>query len=759
MRILVNYDPKEQNFLSVLQFFLRQKKLEAIATNATLSIGELIAKAQVAKCQAIFCCNESTLQNLVPNDKATLDNYRGSVLKFSIPCLIGNSLAHTQTIEYGSWLLSRDLDKLFRLGEKVPPFEFSVLQTTELQEEAYTFLSNSVLIAYDIETKTIDTPEDSIEVSDTIITCCSWAGLGKDGSIKTFVLPLVDFLEDHWKTDYSYKAALLLMRRINALDIPKVMHNGMYDALHSIIYRAEPNNWTLDTMAMAWCEFTSLPKTLDFVASLTLLDYIQWKDEAAASSKSKDIARYWAYNAKDSFTTLRICMFYLNNLPAYAKKNYSIQFKFVYPFLYCAFEGILINNNTRLALKAQAEAKQVKALQSLRTCLADPLFNPSSPKQVKNYIYDVFGAVSPGIGTKLDSATGKKVKVVQGTSEKNLLTVGEQHPLLLRLTTAIIEYREAQKAIGTYFTFLQKNSRLLYSIDPFGTETGRASARSSSLWCGTQIQNVPKYAKGMLVADEGFTLIEIDNKQSEGFCTAFLSGDEQMIASLSDRTKDFYTTLGTLFFGIPYEQVTKEFRNKVLKRINHGASYRMGAATFVSNVDKKDLIFGAATLGIKITMAKIPKAGEMTLKEFAQLCLDKFHAPFPKVKEWYADIKLRIVTTGRLVSPLGFTRIFFNSDKLTYTQQTAAIAHEPQNLSVSILNIGLWRIWGLVKESNGDFRLKAQIHDSVLAQFRTSKPELAEEMNNRLQNPVKIGKRTLLIPTDAKTGQTWKEEN
>lgn len=759
MRILVNYDQKEHNYLPVLQFFLRQKSLEAIATNSILSIGELISKAQLAKCHAIFCCNEGTLRNLVPNDKATLDSYRGSVLKFSIPCLIANSLAQTQTVEYGSWLLNRDLDKLFRLKEEVPAFELEILETIEQQQSAFDFLENSVLIAYDIETKTIDTPEDSIEVLDTFITCCSWAGLHKDGTIKTFVLPLVDFMEDHWATDDSYARALRLMRRINSLEVPKVMHNGMYDAFHSIIYQAEPLNWTLDTMAMAWSEFSSLPKDLSFVASITIPDYIQWKDEAEAASKSQDIHRYWAYNGKDSFLTLRICMFYLTNLPAYAKKNYSIQFKFVYPFLYCAFEGILINNVKRIELKAEAEAKQLKALASLRTSLADPNFNPGSPKQVKHYIYDIFGAASPGIGTKVDSTTGKKVKVEQGTSEKNLVAVGEQHPLLMRLTSEIISYREAQKAIGTYFTFLQKNSRLLYSIDPFGTETGRASARSSSLWCGTQVQNIPSYAKGMLVADEGFTLIEIDNKQSEGFCTAFLSGDEQMIAALSDRTKDFYTTLGTLFFGIPYEKVTKEFRNKVLKRINHGASYRMGAATFVSNVDKKDLIFGAETLGIKITMAKIPKENELSLKGFAQLCLDKFHAPFPRVKEWYADIKIRITTTGKLTSPLGFTRFFFNNDKLTYTQHTEAIAHEPQNLSVSILNIGLWKIWNLVKTSNGDFRLKAQVHDSILAQFRTTKPELATEMNSLLQNPVKIGKRTLLIPTDIKTGLAWKEED
>lgn len=757
MKVLVNYDSKESAYLPVLQYHLKNKNIQAIASSATLSLGELIAKAQTAGCEAIFCCNEATLFNLVTGKKPTLDDYRGSVLRFSVPCVIGNSLKHTVTLNYGNWLLCKDLDRLFTASVKPSPFNFVILETWIDQQQAIDFLKHCVLISYDIETKTILESEETFQAGITIITCCAWSGLHKDGSILTFVLPLVDFLETHWPNDVQYKDAISCMQTINALDIPKVMHNGMYDAFHSIIYRAEPHNWTLDTMAMAWSEFSSLPKSLDFVASITLPDYIQWKAEAEEASKSKDIQRYWAYNAKDAFTTLRICMHYLHKLPAYAKKNYSIQFKFVYPLLYCGFEGVLIDQKQRLSLREKANKKIQEALISLRIVLNDANFNPNSPKQVKHYIYDVLGAADPKIGTMI--VAGKKVKAEKGGNEKNLTAIAEQHPILARVIEKILSYREAAKAISTYFDFMQKNGRLLYSINPFGTESGRASASSSALWCGTQIQNIPSYAKEMLIADEGYTLIEIDNKQSEGFCTAFISGDKTMIDTLSNREKDFYTTLGTLFFGIPYEQVTKEFRNKVLKRINHGASYRMGAATFVSNVAKKDLLLGAETLGIKITMDKKAKEEEMTFNDFASLCLDKFHLPFPRVKEWYEDVKLRIISTNRLVSPLGWTRYFFleRDGKLSYTAQTEAIAHEPQNLSVCILNIGLWNVWELVKKEEGALRLKAQIHDSIFAQYKDERSDLKDKMNACMQNKVVVKGRELLIPTDIKTSKIWKD--
>lgn len=88
----------------------------------------------------------------------------------------------------------------------------------------------------------------------------------------------------------------------------------------------------------------------------------------------------------------------------------------------------------------------------------------------------------------------------------------------------------------------------------------------------------------MLIADPGFELFEADNKQSEGRTTAYLAQDGALIAALEDLLRDFYKTLGTLFFSIPYEEVTTEFRNDVLKRIVHGTNYMMGAWTFIENI-------------------------------------------------------------------------------------------------------------------------------------------------------------------------------
>lgn len=756
MRILVNYSAAESNYLPILKYHIRRAGMEAISTSSNLTLGELLRKAEVSSCEAIFLANADTLINCVPGESPTLSAYRGSVLRTSIPIVVGNPLAHSHTVSHGAFLLEIDLKKCLTAKQDKMSFSFNVIHDAADMEAAYITLKAASFIAYDIETVTLNEDEETLTAGDTVISCASWTGVYSDKSMITYVLPLIDFGIDHWRTDWEYRAALQFLRSVNALTIPKAMHNGFYDSLHSIVYRAEPRNWVIDTMGMAHAQYSELPKTLDFVASIVLPDYIYWKGESSAAASSKDINRYWQYNALDTFYTARIALHYLYNMPAYARRNYAESFPFVYPALYCAFEGIKIDNEERQRLLNQYEESLTSLLKQLRVLTGDPNFNPSSPKQVAEYVYDLFGGRDVHIGKSKAGGTTKKKS--RGTDEKNLSAVGSQHPILLRITDAIIKYREDRKAVSTYFTFLQKQGRLLYSINPFGTETGRASCQASSFWCGTQVQNIPSYAKSMLVADEGFTLFEADKAQSEARCTAYLAQDLALIAALEDKEKDFYLALGFLFFNIPYEEVTKYMRNKIIKKICHGTNYVMGAQTFIDNAGVANLLTAAASLNIDVTMSKFIKEGQITLKQFAFNLLELYHVPFFRVRQWYGEIKQEVAATHMLVSPLGHTRYFFGDITKDHNMLRAAIAHQPQNLSVSILNRGYWRVWGLVKRHPKDIRLKAQIHDSVMGQVRDGIPELVSLVKNAMDESVTIHGRTLTIPTTYKFGKAWKEE-
>jgi DNA polymerase I-like protein with 3'-5' exonuclease and polymerase domains len=303
---------------------------------------------------------------------------------------------------------------------------------------------------------------------------------------------------------------------------------------------------------------------------------------------------------------------------------------------------------------------------------------------VSKYIYDVFGAFKPMIGKGAKS----------GTDEKNLEAVADQHPLLALLVDSILEYRGSVKAVSTYYNFLQKCGRLLYALNPWGAETERMACSASSWWCGAQIQNIPAYAKGQFIADEGFELAEVDEKQAEGRCVAYLSQDLDLIKAIEDTVYDFYKTLGTLFFKMKYENVSDFFRNKVLKKIVHGTNYVMGGKTFKENIGVKILHETASALGFKL----VPKPSslhkeEKTIIGFASELLELYHIAFPKVRKWYEVVKAEVSSTNTLTSPLGHVRYLFGDIKKNHAIFRSAVAHVPQNLSVSILNKGYWQIY------------------------------------------------------------------
>lgn len=109
-----------------------------------------------------------------------------------------------------------------------------------------------------------------------------------------------------------------------------------------------------------------------------------------------------------------------------------------------------------------------------------------------------------------------------------------------------------------------------------------------------------------------------------------------------------------------------------------------------------------------------------------------------------------------LVSPLGYTRKFFGDINKDHNLMRSAVAHAPQNLSVMILNKGLWKVWKRVKEGKGLIRFKAQIHDSIFLQIHDSiLEETVPLIQQDLYNPVEVHGRTLVIPVDYKYGKSW----
>ena len=697
----------------------------------------------------IICSNPDSIANLVPQGEGvSQQDWRGSVIFYSVPVLIINPLMHLYTTDTGEFILNADLDKVSTILSSAVPFKkwlysYCLCNSSTDITEARTQLLLAEMLVCDIETT-----KDN-RISDISITPITDWNIGQTYQIQ--------LLPENYATLEDWRHAWLTVAHLLKSDIPKCFHNGTFDAFQLSRYNLIVNNWLFDTEYLWYSWYAELKKSLAFISSILLPDYLYWKKSAESDPRG--------YNAKDTINTARCLIALLKTMPDWAKRNYAKVIPNAWPAIYMNFEGFKVNTEMKEAKRDEAIAESTNLRKLLQTYTGSTAFNPNSPPQVSFYLYKIFGA------KKLPRA-----KSVTGTDEKSLKALRLDHPLLARFCDAILSYRKATKAYTTYYEAKLFNARLLYSINIDGTETGRMASSKSVLYApnpkgtkkeednyGAQIQNQPGYAKAYLIADNEFLLGNIDKSQSEARCTAYLSGDQNLLNDLyrspteeeiqqydGDYASagDFYVRCTYRYFGVRINK--SDARRKITKRVNHGTSYMMQEFTFIDSVGIENMLDAKQ-------MLNRPK-GE-SLKHFATFLLSRFHEPYSGVKPWWNDIKLTIAKQGWYETPDGWRRIFFGDILKKPQIWRGAVAHVPQHFSVAGINTAMYRLfYNLQLPSNGDFRLKCQVHDSITYQAKKAKLDwytmrVLEIMD--IPQPVRPGV-VMRIPLDVETGPSWK---
>ncbi len=640
--------------------------------------------------------------------------------------LILSDPQHIFTVPYGAFLLRRYLSKIFSPESWVlfPEFTWRRLDTPENFEAFYALAQTAVFIAVDIETIR----------KHNAIDCVGFALLGADGSITTGVL---DCADDNF---------FARLRKLLAAPVPKTFQSGLYDNQYFLRWNSPCDNWVHDTSYFFHSWYAEMEKDLGFLAGFFIRNFEYWKQENRKAQSKEDRHRY---NAKDAYATLCIAIAQLTEAPGWVRQNFTINFPRVFPCLYMSLHGLRVNEDIRASVAAERAEILAREEKSLQIMTSVEAFNAGSPQQVAK-LFQVFG-----ITTK--------------TGEKELLNLGTKHPLLQRFTEKILAVREQKKAISSYLNPSAPDKltdgRLMYKVDPCGTETGRMASQKSSFWGGIQIQNQPPYAKCYIEADTtecangeaaiSWVFGEIDNEQSESRTTAYLAEDESLIATL-ESGRDFHSTNAVKFFGADYETTKKRMEDgsdsplrALAKRINHAVSYNMGPAMFV---------FQAGGPMMELARRELKLPIHMNHLQIAEYLIALFDRSYPKVRHAFQDgVKREISFTKKLVGATGWTRYFFSDPSLSKPALNAAVAHGPQSLSVQIINDGLMRIWTELVLAGEPVRILAQIHDSIFFQVPVGrKEELFAKVKNCMNNAVTVRGRVLLIPTAMKDcGQFW----
>ena len=719
MNLLLCTGSRDASYIGATQYIFDRQFTNTFTKHETpTTFTELMMWCKSKNCQVIATTQKHVAEVFcgMKLDGSVDDNHGFYYERQGLRLIVIPALVWKFSVPEGEFLIKHYLHKLSAPQEFISKDAFSWQFLTPENFE-FTFLrwhKRAKLIAVDIETH-----KEGLR-----ITSVAYTALLDNLKTETYV---IRFSAD------TIDWAVPLMRSMNGLEAPKIMQNGRYDTSYFIRFNAPLYNYLHDTYHLMHCFFSELPKTLAFISGFFILNYRYWKAE-----KHDNL---YEYNAKDTHNTLwaYIAMAQQMRKPefAYVLTNYLQEFPIVFPCIQCGQEGIATLEPERLRLRAIEVEKSNEALSRLRAFIGNQDFNPKSPKQSLQLLH--------ALGFKKAEASDKKT----------MQEFSEAHPLNEFIASAIDRYRKAEKAISTYYDVSLLHGRMYYELDPAATETGRLGSKESNYWCGTQIQNMPPYAKSMYIPDPGYEFSEVDKSQAESRCTAYISEDTNLINTV-ENSPDFHCTNASLFFGIPFSTLFDIENSKVLrkdirtvaKRVNHGANYNMGAFVLWQTMGTK------AVLEAKRLLQLPANYSVLMVCEHLLAC---FRKAYPKIKgEWYGKVIKEVKETGHLVGPTGWTRRTFLKPWDKKPDLNACVAHPPQSLSVMLVNKAFMIVWRDLQhgEYKGLMRLKAQIHDSLFFQYKIGHGYIAEEIEKVMRVPITINGRVMVIPGDVKKGAT-----
>jgi len=701
------------------------------------------------------------LVQLEGRKKPSLSNYAGSHFYVSpikedgdeIEVVIIPPLKQIVTVSYGKFITKRLITKLTQPSKwfVAPDFTWAMLTPSNVEDYFWEFSREECfLIAVDIETFR----------ENAAIRCISYTGFFYDANepsglhSETVVLPL----------DSTYNLAV--MRRFNwELKAPKVLQNGKYDAAYLARYSAPMYNYLYDTANMFHAWLTELPKDLGFLNAFFIREATYWKDLA----ETNDLHEYYRYNALDTWGTGCALLAMLIEMPDWATNNYLMEFPLVFPCHLSEMTGIERDMTTLAAAKATQDAIIAEHSASLDKILGVKNFNVNSGPQMKA-LFTIIGCGD-----------------FKSRDEKHIKKAMFRHPLNTRILGHVLKVRKARKLVSTYITPGKEfhrldgtGNRILYALNPHGTDSGRLASREHHFWCGLQVQNIPRgpAVKQTLMADPGFELREVDLAQAESRDTGYISGDETLIHNV-EYSPDFHSANASAFFGVPFEEIYDAELKKVIdkalrqlaKPVNHGANYNMGAYVLIDTMGEENIIKAKKLLGL-------PRF--WTMIQVAEYLLESFHKTYPDIKEvFYKGVVNEILTTGKLVSTAlhnvssqevyaelweeghrSWIRQCFGHPDKNKQHLNTYISHPPQSLNAMTLNISYMRVFfeiAMHPEHSQNFKLCAQIHDSILFQNRIGHDYLGKMVADLMEIPVTVrgydGEiRTFTVPADAAIG-------
>lgn len=371
---------------------------------------------------------------------------------------------------------------------------------------------------------------------------------------------------------------------------------------------------------------------------------------------------------------------------------------------------------------SQELTKEKKTLEKKMQSAAGRAFNPASPGQLAEILFEELNLPTKGI---------KKGKTGFSTAAPELEKLRGLHPLV----DMVDQYRELSKMLSTYVDVLPAmagvDGRVHTTFNQAVTATGRLSSSDPNL------QNIPirtelgRRIRHAFVSDPGFVLLSCDYSQIELRVVAALAQDQKMLAAFR-RNEDIHTATAAAIWKTPAERITKDQR-RIAKAINFG------------------LIFGQGPQGL----AQVSGISVAEAKVFIAAYFDEYQG----IKKYMDETKALAHRLGYVETLFGRRRflpdIHSPAPQLRAQAERMAVNMPVQGTDADLIKLAMIAVANILPDLSFRSRMLLQVHDELLFEVPETEIEhVAATLKETMEQVEKIG---VPIIVDTKVGTNWDE--
>lgn len=508
-----------------------------------------------------------------------------------------------------------------------------------------------------------------------------------------------------------------------------------------------------DTLLAHHTLYPRLPHNLGFLTS-QYTNHPYYKDDIAIYKEGGDINSFWKYNATDCAITFAVAVAEEIELRDQGLLEFFTSHVMrLQPHLSkSTVTGVAVD----LDIKHQLSTELGEDIVQLRNKLVrtaqillrddDYTFNPNSPKQVTNLLFD-----------RLKCQASKRS--ADANTREEIMKDPRTSPDTKDLITKFGRYAEESKFLSTYVnTKIDADGRFRAEFKQYGVT--RAPGRLSSggtLWgSGGNAQNQPHRAYEMYKPDDGCVFFYFDLAQAEARYVGWDANIEQWIEDFErarlDGNFDAHRSLAATMFKKPYDEVAKDDIQDAVGRSSSHPQFDKTTANVTERFVAKRCRHG---LNYRMHIARLAQTTGLSYGQAAQNYY-LYHRTSPELQLWWKALEREVRKTRMQFNCFGRRNLFL--EKLSGDGALDSIvAYKPQ----SSIGDKCQRVWYQCHEDDrwdhNKARICLNVHDAL---YGIATPEFAKTALSiakaYAEEPLMIkstmtGKVTpMIIPADCK---------